>query len=81
MIFAYGSWVGNPDSVNANLTFHETEGVFTLDMTEASGHGGVPDVTVLNEGATEVSIRSTHDLASPAHGKFFRPNIFPRRAN
>jgi hypothetical protein len=80
MIFAYGPWVGNPDSVNANLKFHETEGVFTLDMTKASGPRGVPDVTALNEGATEVSIRSTHDFASPAHGKLFSPNSSLQRA-
>ena len=56
--------------MNANLKFHETEGVFTMDMTKATGPEGVPDITASNEGATEISIRSTHDLASPAHGKF-----------
>jgi hypothetical protein len=81
MIFAYGPYVGNPDSVNANLKFHETEGVFTMDMTKARGPGGVPDVTAFNEGATEVSIKTTHDFASPAHGKFLCPNIVLRHAN
>jgi len=81
MIFAYGPWVGNPDSVNANLRFHETDGVFTMDMTKASGHGGVPDITASNEGATEVSIKSTHDFASPAHGELLCPNIVLRHTN
>jgi hypothetical protein len=75
MIFAYGPWVGNPDSVNANLRFHETEGVFTMDMIKATGPGGVPDITATNEGATEISITDTHDFKSPAHGKFLCPNI------
>jgi hypothetical protein len=70
MIFAYGPWVGNPNSVNANLRMHETEGVFTMDMIQATGPGGVPNITAANEGATEVSITSTHDLASPIHGEF-----------
>ena len=81
MIFAYGPYVGNPNSVNANLKFHETEGVFTMDMTKATGPGGVPDITASNEGATEISIRNTHDLSSPAHGKFLCPNIVLRHAD
>lgn len=75
MIFAYGAWVGNPDSVNANLRYHETDGVFTMDLTKATGPGGVPDITAANEGATEISIKDTHDYASPAHGKFLCPNV------
>jgi hypothetical protein len=75
MIFAYGPWVGNPDSVNANLKFHMAEGVFTMDMTKASGPGGVPYITAFNEGATEVSITTTRYLASPVHGKFLCVNI------
>jgi hypothetical protein len=71
MIFAYGSWVHNPDSENADLRMHDTEGVFTMDLTKAAGPGGVPDITGgPNIGATEVSITSTHEIASPAHGEF-----------
>jgi hypothetical protein len=68
MIFAYGPWVGNPNSVNADLRMHFTDGVFTMDMTKASGPGGVPEITAADVGATEISINSTHDIASPAHG-------------
>lgn len=75
MIFAYGPWVGNPDSENADLRMHNTDGVFTMDMTKATGPGGVPEITASNFGATEVSISSTHDLASPIHGEFFCLNI------
>lgn len=81
MIFAYGPWVGNPNSVNADLRMHETDGVFTMDMTKATGPGGVPDITASNSGATEVSISSTHDLASPIHGQFLCLNIIFRQAN
>ena len=81
MIFAYGPWVGNPDSVNANLRFHETVGVFTMNLTKATGPGGVPVITGTNEGVTELSITSTHGLASPAHGKFLCPNIVPQCAD
>ncbi len=75
MVFAYGPWVGNPNSVNADLRMHNTDGVFTMDMTKATGQGGVPEITGSDSGATQVSILSTHDLASPIHGEFRRLNI------
>ena len=81
MIFAYGPWVGNPNSVNADLRMHDTDGVFTMDMTKATGPGGVPEITGSNLGAAEISISSTHDLASPIHGGFLCLSVVLRHAD
>lgn len=71
MIFAYGPWVSNPDSVNADLRMHTADGVFTMDMTAATGRGGLPTITdSANHGSTEIKTSSTHEFASPIHGKF-----------
>jgi Cytochrome domain of cellobiose dehydrogenase len=70
MIFAYGPYVGNPDSVNADLRMHSADGVFTMDLIAATGPGGLPVITDrANNGATEISFSSTHYFAGPIHGK------------
>ena len=69
-IFAYGPGpVSNGDSVTADLRFHSTVGVFTMDLQQARGNGGVPSLNGRDIGSWEISLETKNELSAPFHGQ------------
>jgi len=69
MIFASGPDGSlESDSMSADIQYHVTEGVFTMDLVQASGSAGVPVNINGISGATQVSEKATTNVVSPLHG-------------
>ena len=68
-IFAYGPGpVSNGDSVTADLRFHSTNGIFTMDLNQASGAGGVPSLNGVDIASSETELNMPIEYAAPFHG-------------
>ncbi len=70
MIFAAGpSGNINSNSLSASVKAHSTYGVFSMNMQQAAGPGGLPVLTNTTTGATEFSKSSYYSAAGPFHGE------------
>jgi len=68
MIFAAGpSGSINSDSLSANIKAHATYGVFSMNMQQAAGPGGLPLLTNTTSGASQYSESSYYNAGGPAH--------------
>jgi Cytochrome domain of cellobiose dehydrogenase len=71
MIFAAGRDVGVifSDSKTADIREHAVYGVFTMDLTQASGPGHLPVPNSANVNSIEASLIVDNDVTSALHGK------------
>jgi hypothetical protein len=71
MIFAAGrsSGVICSDSKTADIRRHAVYGIFTMDLTQASGPGGLPVSNTTNVNSIEASLKVDNDVAPPFHGE------------
>jgi hypothetical protein len=72
MIFATGpSGDINSDSLAADTTIHNSYGTFIMNMTKATGDGGVPGISNVMSGAWQLSSGTNSDYWPALHGKSF----------